>query len=134
MKDHASVAALCFCLIPALVQAQPSLGSAGLLTDGSGRVLYVFDQDRAGRSVCYDTCAAQWPPFIAAADARPQGDFDLVARNDGRRQWTLRGKPLYYYAGDGAPGQASGDGVKGVWHVVRGHAGTDATSYRPDGY
>jgi len=118
-----------------VLHAQPVTGKAGLLTDAAGRVLYVFDKDSEGKSACYDQCAALWPPFLAAPDAKPAGDYGLVTRSDGSRQWALRGRPLYFYAADSAPGQATGDGVKGVWHVVRDTPATgDAGSYRPKEY
>ena len=117
------------------LHAQPVTGKAGLLTDAAGRVLYVFDKDSEGKSVCYDQGAALGPPFVAAADAKPVGDYGLVTRSDGSRQWAVRGRPLYFYAGDSGPGQATGDGVKGVWHVVRDTPMTgDAGSYRPKEY
>jgi predicted lipoprotein with Yx(FWY)xxD motif len=40
-------------------------------------------------------------------------------RDDGSRQWAYKGKPLYGYVADVTPGQASGDGVNGRWHVAR---------------
>lgn len=118
------------------VHAQSVVGSAGLLTDAAGRVLYTFDKDSDGKSACYDQCAALWPPFVAAADARASGEHTLVVRSDGSRQWALRGKPLYYYVADVEPGQTAGDGRGGVWHVVRGggQAPAEAGSYRPRDY
>lgn len=130
--------ALCAVLLTAAgstVHAQPVVGAAGLLTDAGGRVLYVFDKDSPGKSACYDQCAALWPPFIAAAEARASGEHTLVTRSDGSRQWAIRGKPLYYYAADVEPGQSTGDGRGGVWHVVReGSAPPADPSYRPKGY
>lgn len=118
------------------VQAQSVVGSAGLLTDAAGRVLYTFDKDSDGKSACYDQCAALWPPFVAAADARATGEHTLVTRSDGSRQWAVRGKPLYYYVGDSEAGQTTGDGRGGVWHVVRDgvKAPAEAGSYRPRDY
>lgn len=128
-----SVLALSLCA--GVLHAQPVTGKSGLLTDAAGRVLYVFDRDSEGTSACYDQCAALWPPFLAAADAKPAGEYALVTRSDGSRQWAVRGRPLYFYAADSAPGQATGDGVKGVWHVVRDTPATgDAGSYRPKEY
>ncbi len=118
------------------VHAQSVVGTAGLLTDAAGRVLYTFDKDSTGKSACYDQCAALWPPFVAAADARATGDHTLVTRSDGSRQWAVRGKPLYYYVGDNEAGQTTGDGRGGVWHVVRDSdkAPAEAGSYRPRDY
>ncbi|WP_232417994.1 COG4315 family predicted lipoprotein [Methyloversatilis thermotolerans] len=127
--------ALCLASLSGAALAQPVVDAAGLLTDAAGRVLYVFDKDSEARSRCTDACAALWPPFTADADARPVGEYALFTRDDGRRQWALRGRPLYFYAGDQRPGESAGDGVKGVWHVIRsGAAPAAAGNYRPDGY
>lgn len=137
MKNHIFALALGCSLAASFAQAQPVTGRAGLLTDETGRVLYTFDKDSEGRSVCYDQCAALWPPYVAAPDARAAGDYGLVERSDGSRQWAVRGKPLYFYAGDSTPGSANGDGVKQVWHVVRDKPATGggaAGNYRTDGY
>lgn len=138
MKHRVYCAVLGLSLLATLAQAQPRVGPAGLLTDETGRVLYVFDKDSPGQSVCTDQCAALWPPFVAASDAKASGRFGLVSRTDGSRQWAIGGKPLYFYAGDSVPGQTHGDGLKALWHVVRetpsaGRA-DDPVSYRPDGY
>ncbi len=91
----------------------------GLLTDAAGRVLYVFDKDSEGKSACNGQCAALWPPFPAASDAAASSEYTTVRRDDGGLQWAHRGRPLYYYASDTGPGQATGEGRGGVWHVVR---------------
>jgi len=43
----------------------------------------------------------------------------VITRAGGVKQVTLNGYPLYYYAGDMAPGQAKGNGEGGVWHVIK---------------
>lgn len=90
-----------------------------ILTDGGGMSLYTFDKDGAAVSNCYDACAAKWPPLTANAQARPQGAFGIIVRADGARQWTHAGKPLYTWVKDAKPGDITGDGVKGVWHLAR---------------
>jgi len=104
--------------------AQPALAqtveSGGLLRDRDGRTLYVFDQDfAAGLSNCYDSCAASWPAFVLPIGAEVKGELSIHTRIDGRMQWGWNGRPLYYFAGDTKPGDASGDGQDGVWHAVR---------------
>ena len=99
--------------------AQTVAGKDGMLTDPAGRALYTFDKDSAGKSNCYDKCAALWPPFAAPAGAAAGGDYSTVARDDGSQQWAFRGKPLYYFAADAEPGQTTGDGRNGVWHLLR---------------
>jgi len=94
---------------------------SGLLTDHAGMTLYVFDKDSAGsgKSVCNGDCAAKWPPLAAGASDMAEGDYSIVVRDDGTRQWAYKGKPLYLWVNDHKPGDTTGDGVKGVWHVVR---------------
>lgn len=90
-----------------------------ILTDGDGMSLYTFDKDAAAVSNCYDACATNWPPLEASAKARPQGAFGIILRADGSRQWTHEGMPLYTWFKDAKPGDITGDGVKGVWHLAR---------------
>ena len=46
------------------------------------------------------------------------GDWSVVTRDDGTKQWALKGKPLYTYAKDARPGDGSGNGVDGAWHIA----------------
>ena len=39
-------------------------------------------------------------------------------REDGKRQTTYKGWPLYYFAGDKAPGDVLGQGLGNVWFVA----------------
>ncbi|SMF64763.1 Predicted lipoprotein with conserved Yx(FWY)xxD motif [Tistlia consotensis] len=95
--------------------------SAGkVLVDAHGMTLYVYDEDRDGRSSCTGLCAAAWPPAEAAPGARPHDGFSLVARGDGAMQWAYDGRPLYGYVGDTKPGEVNGDGAEGVWHAAHG--------------
>ncbi|MDK3017164.1 COG4315 family predicted lipoprotein [Pseudodonghicola flavimaris] len=90
-----------------------------ILTDGAGMSLYTFDKDLPAVSNCYEDCARNWPPLTAATGARPQGGFGIILRNDGSRQWTHKGMPLYTWVKDARPGDITGDGVKQVWHLAR---------------
>lgn len=89
-----------------------------VLTDARGMTLYIFDKDSKGKSACYGECAEDWPPFLAKAADAASGPYGLVIRKDGQKQWAFNGMPLYYWQDDTAKGQATGDGVGGVWHVV----------------
>lgn len=90
-----------------------------ILTDGNGMSLYTFDKDTAAVSNCYDDCAVKWPPLEAGKKSQPQGEFGIIIRTDGARQWTHKGMPLYTWFKDTAAGDITGDGVKGVWHLAR---------------
>jgi predicted lipoprotein with Yx(FWY)xxD motif len=100
-----------------LFRSESSLGQ--VLTDDNGMTLYIFDKDKDGMSACYDQCAANWPPLMAAADAKAEGDYGLTKRKDGAMQWTFKGMPLYTWAKDAKAGDVTGDGVNGVWHVAK---------------
>lgn len=92
----------------------------GPLTAENGMTLYVFDKDSAGVTNCYDNCAVNWPPYLAAAGAAaPSDGFSTVQRRDGTQQWNKDGAPLYFWVGDTAPGDTNGDGVGGVWHIAQ---------------
>jgi len=93
--------------------------SAGnVLADAKGMTLYTFDKDAKNKSNCSGGCASSWPPAKATADAATHGAFATIKRADGSYQYTLDGKPLYTWAGDSKPGDVTGNGVGGVWHIV----------------
>ena len=93
----------------------------GVLTNSAGMTLYTFDKDAAGsgKSECNGPCAANWPPLLAAADAQPSGDYTVITRADGAKQWAYKGKPLYLWIKDTKPGERSGEGFNNVWRVAR---------------
>lgn len=103
-------------LAPAKV-ADTSKGKT--LVDADGMTLYTFDRDNVpGKSACNGKCAANWPPFTAASDAKTTGDWAVVVRDDGSKQWAYKGKPLYKWMDDRKPGDVDGDGRYNVWHVA----------------
>lgn len=101
--------------------AAPAKSANGALTNSAGMTLYTFDKDAAGsgKSVCNGPCAANWPPLMAAADAKATGDYTVVTRDDGSKQWAYKGKPLYLWIKDSKPGDRTGDGVNNAWRVAR---------------
>jgi predicted lipoprotein with Yx(FWY)xxD motif len=91
----------------------------GKLVGTNGMTLYTFDQDGPGKSACNGPCAENWPPLKASATDRVEGDYSVVTRDDGSKQWAYKGQPLYFWVKDAKPGDASGAGVKGVWHTAK---------------
>ena len=93
----------------------------GVLTNSAGMTLYTFDKDTVGggKSVCNGPCAASWPPLLAAADAKARGDYSIITRDDGTKQWAYKGKPLYLWVKDSKPGDRSGDGFNNAWRLAR---------------
>ncbi len=99
----------------------PAKTEMGMLTNPSGMTLYVFDKDaaNAGKSVCNGECAVKWPPLVASVADKAHGDYSIITRDDGSRQWAYKGKPLYRWFKDQKPGDTTGDGVNNVWHVAK---------------
>ena len=85
---------------------------------GTALRLYVSDLDPAGRSVCNEGCAEKWFPLWARDGAQPIGDWSIVVRKSGRRQWALNGKPVYTRLNE-SPAAPTGDGFQGVWHILK---------------
>ena len=97
----------------------PAIETNGILTNAEGMSLYTFDPDTATSSACNGGCAANWPPLAVDADATANGDFTVVTRDDGSLQWAYDGQPLYLWVNDRAPGDTTGDGIGGNWHLAR---------------
>ncbi|RYX91519.1 MAG: hypothetical protein EOO28_25095 [Comamonadaceae bacterium] len=99
----------------------PAKVADGALVGPNGMTLYVFDRDTAGngKSACNGPCATNWPALMAGTDAKPMGDYTVITRDDGKMQWAMKGKPLYYWAKDSKPGDKTGDGFMNVWHVAK---------------
>lgn len=106
----------------ALTSADSSLGK---ILVHNGDTVYVFTKDtkNSGTSTCTGECAAAWPPVAATtANTKPpgvSGTVGRITRPDGSAQLTVGGWPIYTYAADAKAGDVSGQGVKGVWFVVR---------------
>ena len=108
-------------------------GAGGVyLTDGSDRALYLFKGDSQGRgdtpavSTCYEDCAKAWPPLTGSKTPGTAGQADprllgTVQRRDGEMQVIYNGWPLYYFAKDSGPQQATGQDVEDFgaeWYLV----------------
>lgn len=93
-----------------------SLGA--LFADAGGKTLYTFDADQNGASSCYGGCAAVWPPVLIDLET-VSAPFGITLRTDGAKQLTLNGSPVYLYASDTNIGDVLGDGLRGVWHVIK---------------
>ena len=106
----------------AVAAGAPAAPVNGVLATSAGATLYTFDKDVAGsgKSTCNAQCATNWPPLVAQSSDAASGDWSIVTRDDGSKQWAWKGSPLYTYAKDAKAGDASGDGKGNVWHVVKG--------------
>ena len=92
-----------------------------VLVDAKGMTLYTFDKDATpGKSACNGPCAQNWPPLMVAPGATASGDWSMITRDDGSKQWAYKGKPLYAWVKDQKPGDTTGNGfLNGAWHVAK---------------
>jgi predicted lipoprotein with Yx(FWY)xxD motif len=113
-----------------------------IVVDGNGRTLYALRPETARHLLCKSSaCLAAWPRLTVRAHhgkltAGPgvTGRLATLRRSDGKLQVTLRGMPLYRFAGDSARGQAHGAGIKsfgGTWHAVAPKATTTTPTPSP---
>lgn len=103
------------------------------LVNPAGKPLYIYTKDLPGDcgsppvSVCYGNCATAWPPYFAGERRLAEGlDDDLfgtIVREDGSKQSTYDGWPIYLYAKDFKPettdGFISGHGKGDTWMAAR---------------
>jgi predicted lipoprotein with Yx(FWY)xxD motif len=99
------------------------VGSVTVLTTAKGLTVYTFAADTTpGKSSCYGSCAAYWPPVTGTPSAAGiTGTFGTITRTDGTKQVTWNGHPLYTYVGDHGPGTASGNNLTingGLWKEI----------------
>jgi len=101
-----------------------------ILTGDDGKTLYVFNKDSNGTTACTGGCASTWPPFTlddgetAVPGTGVTGTIGTFTRPDGSTQVTINGKPLYYFSGDKAAGDANGEGFNNLWYA----AGADGSA------
>lgn len=99
----------------------PAQMKSGMLVNDKGMTLYTYDNDKegTGKSVCNGTCAVNWPPMMAQSSDKSTGDFTVITRDDGQKQWAFKGKPLYTWPEDQEPGDKYGDGYRKVWRIIK---------------
>ena len=96
-----------------------------ILVSASGRTLYHDSLEKQNLVKCTGACAAEWPPLVIAAGAKPVAGSGVTAsmlgtvkRSDGKLQVTYGGKPLYLFSGDKKAGDVKGQGTGGIWHAL----------------
>ena len=116
-----------------ITTAKSSAGT--VLTNGSGKAVYLWVKDTGDMSNCNGACAGAWPPVTTtgtptAAGSAKASDIGTITRSDGTKQVTYDGHPLYYFSGDSGAGSATGQGSDSFgakWWLVT-PAGSDVTA------
>lgn len=105
-------------MAPAYYRTHDTASYGRVYVNADGQALYVYARDRRNQSTCYGTCARQWQPYLASGEARGDGQWSVIDRTDGTRQWAYDGRPTYMWSGDREPGAVTGHGRNG-WSVMR---------------
>lgn len=109
------------------VRAVKSKSFGMILVAANGKTLYRYTLDRKGVNRCTGdaACAKYWPQLLVKATAKPTagtgasaGLLGTIKAAHGMRQVTYGGFPLYYFVGDKASGQTTGQGFEKEWYVV----------------
>lgn len=104
--------------------AKADLGT--YLIGSNGMTLYTYAPDTDSVSNCNGACAVNWPPYLipsssvlANVQAGITGKVSAVTRADGSLQVAYNGAPVYFYGGDTVSGDTKGQGVGGIWYIVK---------------
>jgi len=98
--------------------SNPKLGT--FMKDPKGMTLYINAKDTSGVSNCTGGCLAAWPVYKASSQTGTfPANITVIKRSDGTFQYAWKGMPLYYFTKDKDSGDAYGQGVAGVWSVVK---------------
>ncbi|HEX5527125.1 MAG TPA: hypothetical protein VFX44_08025 [Solirubrobacterales bacterium] len=100
-------------------------GLGTVLVDSEGFTVYEFAKDNGSTSSCYGACEEGWPPVTVKGQPSGEGaiasQLGTTKRKDGSLQVTYAGHPLYTFALDSKPGEATGNGSTafgGKWSVM----------------
>jgi predicted lipoprotein with Yx(FWY)xxD motif len=88
-----------------------------MLTTEANESVYAFDGDTAQTAGCTDACLTWFRPVPAPAMAQPRGEWSILERSPGVRQWVFRGRPLYTHTRDQHSWSQQGADVPG-WSNV----------------
>jgi len=98
----------------------PSKTAGTILTDSKGMTLYTYAKDTNGVSNCAAACLKAWPAYVAPSKTGTlPANISVIKRSDGTAQYAWKEMPLYYYVGDKKTGDVNGNGIGGVWSVVK---------------
>jgi predicted lipoprotein with Yx(FWY)xxD motif len=110
-------------------------GAAVFLVDHNGRPVYTIEDASGGNATLTGDCAKNFTP-VAGHSMAASGDTSVkssmtgsTAGANGSKQATYNNKPLYYYNGDQAKGDAKGNNLKqdcGTAHLVSPRGGRAA--------
>ena len=103
-----------------------SKGLGTYLIGYTGMTVYVNADDTGTTSTCNGSCAQTWIPYtvspvdnINQLQAGVKGKVGTITRTDGTLQLTYNGHPLYFFSGDATGSDTKGNGLDGIWSIVK---------------
>jgi predicted lipoprotein with Yx(FWY)xxD motif len=100
-----------------------------MLTTDENDAVYAYAEDTATSTACTGACLDRFEPVTAPALARPKGDWTLLERSPGVRQWVYRGDPLYTHVHDRESWSQLGSDEPGWSNVFTQHAPAPPESF-----
>ncbi len=98
-----------------------STNTGRMLVNQKGFTVYASKADSAGKSNCTADCLRTWSPVLAPQVVSEHGEWSVLERSPGIRQWVYRGQPLYIYIAEAGAesrgGQVTGNDMRG-WYSV----------------
>jgi predicted lipoprotein with Yx(FWY)xxD motif len=100
-----------------------------MLTTKQNYAAYAFAGDDATNAACVDECLKVRKPILAPAMAKEFGEWSILERAPGVRQWVFRGAPLYTYIQDPEPWSLLGSDEPGWRNVFTQYAPAKPASF-----
>ncbi|MGE4063099.1 MAG: hypothetical protein AB7E79_07000 [Rhodospirillaceae bacterium] len=100
-----------------------------LLALSSGFSVYSYDKDTPTKSNCVGSCLRDWAPVLAGEAAIAKGDWTMIEREPGVKQWAFRKRPLYTRVADDSARSLGGSDEPGWSNVY-----TQRTPAPPEGF
>jgi len=106
-----------------IINVGQDVNSTQYLVDGRNMTLYFSINDPRGKSNCTGECLETWRPLFATGQiitgpGVDKNKVNVIIRENGTRQVTYAGAPLYYYTKDIDPGDIRGQGFDGAWFTL----------------
>jgi predicted lipoprotein with Yx(FWY)xxD motif len=128
--------------LPTVRSASNAALKTNVVVNLQGHTLYALSPETSRHLLCKSTaCLHLWPPLSVSfataklkAGAGVQGRLGLVRRGSKSFQVTLRGMPLYRFAGDRGRDESHGQGIEsfgGRWHAVTASSAAPAQPMAP---
>jgi len=114
-------------LPPGFAVKTTSLGR--MITTDRNYAVYALDGEGPGNILCRGACLDRWTPLLAPGLAIAQGDWTIVERAPGQRQWAFHGSPVYTHRLDTHPWSQQGSDEAGWRNVFTQHAPAPPQSF-----